>query len=138
MFSILDLEMEDLQFAPELSPKNFHGLSHREWGDYTNTYPFLMETSSPIQGRLRGRTNEELILNGVSKNYQIAKETDALRIVYRDEGEQLEHRVGRHLSGFMAIIRSYTEIHPENTVEISGLPDYQDLVENGVGRYLNN
>ncbi len=138
MYSILELEMEGLQFTPELSPKNFHGLSHREWGDYTKTYPFLMETSSPVQGRLRGKTNEELILNGVSENYKIAKETGALRIAYRDEGEQLEHRVGRHLSGFMAIINSYNEIHIDNTVKISGLPAYQELVENGIGKYLNN
>ena len=138
MYSILELEMEGLQFTPELSPKNFHGLSHREWGDYTGTYPFLMETSNPIQGRLRGKTNEELILDGVSRNYQIAKETGALRIVYRDEGEQLEHRVGRHLSGFMAIINSYNEIYIDNSVEVSGLPGYQELVENGIGKYLNN
>ena len=97
-----------------------------------------METSSPVQGRLRGKTNEELILNGVSENYKIAKETGALRIAYRDEGEQLEHRVGRHLSGFMAIINSYNEIHIDNTVKISGLPAYQELVENGIGKYLNN
>jgi hypothetical protein len=137
IYSILDLEFEGLQYAPELSPENFHGLSHREWGDYTGTLPFLMETSSPIQGRLRGKTNEELILTGISKNYQIAKETDALRIVYRDEGEQLNHRVGRHLSGFQAIIRAYNEFHPDNPVEFSELPLYNDLVENGIGYYLH-
>ena len=138
MYSILELEMEGLQFAPELSPGNFHGLSHREWGDYTETLPFLMETSSPIQGRLRGKTNEELIINGISKNYQMAKETGALRIVYRDEGEHLKHRVGRHLAGFMAILSAYNELHSDKPVKVSGLPGYQDLVENGIGEYLNN
>jgi len=138
MYSILDLEMEDLQFAPELSPENFRGLSHREWGDYTETHPFLMETSSPVQGRLRGKTNEELILTGLSPNYQTAKETGALRITYRDEGEQLDHRAGRHLSGFMAILRAYTENYPDNPVVVSGLPTYEDLVSNGLGHYLNN
>ena len=138
MFAILELEFEGLQFAPELSPKNFHGLSHREWGDYTETRPFLMETSSPIQGRLRGKTNEELILSGVSENYKIAKETGALRIVYRDEGEQLNHRVGRHLSGFQAILKAYNEFHGDNTIDISGLPFYNDLVEHGIGYYLHD
>jgi len=138
MYAILDLELEGLKYAPELSPKNFHGLSHREWGDYTGTFPFLMETSSPIQGRLRGKTNEELILDGISKNYKIAKETGALRIVYRDEGEQLNHRVGRHLSGFQAIIRAHNELHPDNPVIISGIPAYNDLVEHGIGYYLHN
>ncbi|MBU2652548.1 MAG: succinylglutamate desuccinylase/aspartoacylase family protein, partial [Bacteroidetes bacterium] len=56
MTAVLALEIEDLNYAPELSPENFRGLSHREWGDATNAYPFLMETSNPIQGRLRGRT----------------------------------------------------------------------------------
>ncbi len=138
MYSILELEMEGLQYAPELSPKNFHGLSHREWGDYTQAYAFLMETSSPVQGRLRGKTNEELVLKGLSKNYKTAKETEALRIVYRDEGEPLEHRVGRHMSGFLAIIDSYNELNPEKQVKVSGLPDHSDLVENGIGKYLNN
>jgi len=138
MYAILELELEGLKYAPELSPKNFHGLSHREWGDYTETNPFLMETSSPVQGRLRGKTNEELILDGISENYKIARETDALRIVYRDEGEQLNHRVGRHLSGFQAIIRAYNEFYPDNPVEIAGLPAYSDLVEHGIGCYLHN
>jgi hypothetical protein len=137
MYSILELEFEGLQYAPELSPANFHGLSHREWGDYTDTYPFLMETSSPVQGRIRGKTNEALILDGISNNYKIAKETGALRIVYRDEGEQLDHRVGRHIAGFKAIINSYNELHPENMILFSGLPDYSEIIEHGIGYYLN-
>lgn len=138
MYSVLELEMEGLGFAPEMSPQNFHGLSHREWGDYTNAYPFLMETSSPVQGRLRGKTNEELIIEGVSENYLTAKRTEALRIVYRDEGEQLNHRVGRHLAGFMAILNSYNELNFDNTVIVSGLPSHDELVEMGIGKYLNN
>lgn len=137
MGAVLDLEMEDLSYAPELSPNNFHGLSHREWGDNTNVFPFLMETSNPIQGRLRGKTNKELILTGLSLNYQAARETGALRIVYRDEGEDIEHRVGRHISGFEAIIRSYNDLHPEKTVEISGLPTYEEITYNKLGAYLN-
>ncbi|MCF8346233.1 MAG: hypothetical protein K9G38_03405 [Bacteroidales bacterium] len=137
MYSILELEFENLKYAPEMSPINFHGLSHREWGDYTDTYPFLMETSSPVQGRIRGKTNEAMILNGYSENYKIAKETGALRIVYRDEGEQLDHRVGRHVAGFKAITNSYNLLHPENTVTFSGLPDYSEITENGIGNYLN-
>ena len=138
MYAILDLEMEGLHYAPELSPENFRGLSHREWGDFTQTNPLLMETSSPLQGRLRGKTTEELVLEGFSPNYQTAKETGALRITYRDEGEQLRHRVGRHLSGIQAILRAYTDIHPDKPIVVSNLPDYQDLVTKGLGHYLNS
>ena len=132
----LELTLDNARYAPELSPKNFHGLSHREWGDNTEVFPFLMETSSPVQGRLRGRTNEELILTGISPNYQAAKETGALRIDYREEGESLDHRVGRHISGLQAILNSYNEFYPENRVIISGLPEYQDIMKNSIGHYL--
>lgn len=137
MGAILDLEMDGLSYTPELSPKNFHGLSHREWGDNTNVLPFLMETSNPIQGRLRGETNVELLLNGYSPNYQKAKETGALRIIYNEEGESLESRVGRHINGFISIINAYNEENTNKTVEISGLPSYSDLIENKLGNYLN-
>lgn len=137
MSAILDLEMEGLSYAPELSPNNFHGLSHREWGDNTSVLPILMETSSPIQGRLRGETNEALILDGYSENYQIAKETGALRIVYRDEGEDIENRVGRHILGFVSILRSFNDLYPENTIELSGLPTYQEIDEQKIGAFLH-
>ena len=139
MSAVLELEMtmEEAKYAPELSPKNFHGLSHREWGDHTDAAPFLMETSSPVQGRLRGRTNEDLILSGQSDNYLAAKETGALRIDYREEGESLDHRVGRHISGFKAILSAYNEMHPDKTISISGLPDYPDIMEYSLGNYLN-
>jgi len=137
MGAILDLEMEELSFAPELSPPSFNGLSHREWGDHTNAIPFLLETSNPAQGRLRGRTNEELILKGLSPTYQRAKDAGALRIVYRDEGEDLDHRVGRHISAILGLINSYNDFYPEKTVEISGLPAYHELNLNKLGFYLN-
>jgi hypothetical protein len=139
MGAILGLEFAGLQFSPETSPKNFHGLSHREWGDYTNAIPFLLETSNPSMGRLRGETNVELVLKGYSENYKKAKETGALRIAYREEtGEPIEHRVGRHIMGFIELINSYNMYYPEMTVGIENLPDYNMLMENGVGEYLNN
>jgi hypothetical protein len=102
MGAVLGLEMEGLQFSPEESPRNFHGLSHREWGDYTDVVPFLMETSNPSMGRLRGETNVDLVLNGKSENYKLAKETGALRIAYREnEGEPIAHRVGRDIVGII-------------------------------------
>ncbi len=133
----LEFELENEKFAPELSPKSFNGLSHREWGDNTDALPFLMETGSPIQGRLRGRTGADLILEGKSENYQIAKETGALRIEYREEGEQLEHRVGRHIVSFKTILSSYNDMYPGKQIEISGLPSYDELVSNKIANYLN-
>ncbi|MDX9929652.1 MAG: succinylglutamate desuccinylase/aspartoacylase family protein [Bacteroidales bacterium] len=137
MIAVLNLEMEDLQYSPELSPKNFRGLSHRELGDRTNAVPYLMETSNPSMGRLRGRTDTELVIKGLSENYKKAKESGALRIAYREErGEPISHRVGRHVTGFLELVNSYNMFHPDSMILIEGLPSYSELMERGVGYYL--
>lgn len=134
--AVLNLEIEGLQYALELSPPNFRGLSHREWGDRTEAIPFLMETSNPIQGRLRGRTSEELILEGEDSLYLKAARLGTVRITYDDAGEPLARRVGRHLQGLRAIIESFREQHPELPFTYTGMPGYAELLERGVGGYL--
>ncbi|MGD9822443.1 MAG: succinylglutamate desuccinylase/aspartoacylase family protein, partial [Aminobacteriaceae bacterium] len=49
----MDLEGKGVPIRLEPSPKNLRGLTHREWGNYTETMPILMETGNPVQGRLR-------------------------------------------------------------------------------------
>jgi hypothetical protein len=134
--AILTLELEDLQYALELSPPRFRGLSHREWGDHTQTMPFLMETSNPIQGRLRGKTTEELILKGYDPWYERAAKLGTMRIVYSAGGESLAHRVGRHLQGFRAILEAFNSQAAGNQVRVVGLPSHADVMERGVKGFL--
>jgi hypothetical protein len=134
--AVLNLEFEDLQYALELSPPNFRGLSHREWGDETRVIPFLMETSNPIQGRLRGRTSEELIVKGVDPWYWKAEQLGTMRITYDPGGESLSRRVGRHLQGMRALIDAYNELHPDSSLVVEGIPGYTQMIEEGVGRFL--
>jgi len=125
--AVLNLEFEDLKYALEISPKNFRGLSHREWGDYTDVLPFLMETSNPIQGRFRGRTNSNLIVYGEDDNYRKALELGKLRIEYDPKGEPLAVRVGRHLEGFNAIISACNEFNPDKQFKYEGIPSYSEI-----------
>ena len=60
----MNLEFEDIAISLEPSPVNLRGLTHRELGDYTDTYAVLMESANAAQGRLRGRTDEALVLTG--------------------------------------------------------------------------
>ena len=60
--AVMYMEMDGLSISLEQSPKNLSGLSHREWGDNSQTMPFLLEASNPSQGRLRGRTDGDLIV----------------------------------------------------------------------------
>nr|MBN2278079.1 succinylglutamate desuccinylase/aspartoacylase family protein [candidate division Zixibacteria bacterium] len=135
--AVLELEFEGLRYSPEMSPINFRGLSHREWGDHTKAIPFLMETSNVIQGRLRGKTNTDLIIKGESPRYREALESGALRIEYDPDGQPVEMRVGRHVQGFRALISAYNEYYPEKPVEIKNLPSFSEMMEKGVGYYLS-
>jgi len=134
--AIFELEMEGIHCSPERSPANFHGLSHREWGDYADVNPFLMETSNPIQGRLRGRTDAELLVKGVSPEYLKALRSGALKITYEPEGEPIEVRVGRHITAFRKVVSAYNQLSAEPVV-LTNLPEYSDIIGNGVGAYLS-
>jgi len=135
--ALLNLEMEGLQYALEISPRNFRGLSHREWGDATDAYAFLMETCNPIQGRLRGVTDEELVVEGVDKNYKTALELGRMRITYDPEGEPLDRRAARHIEAIHQVLNTYNELHPELPVVYEGFPTYVDLTEKGFKEFLN-
>jgi len=45
----LDLELDGIVLNQEASQEDFHGLSHREFGDHTDAYAFLVETPNPGQ-----------------------------------------------------------------------------------------
>ena len=135
--ALFTLETENLQFALEMSPVNFHGLSHREWGDRSAVFPFLMETSNPIQGRLRGKTDTALILQGTDEEYKEAAQLGTMRITYELSGEPLARRVGRHLRGIQAILNASMESAPEKRIVLDGLPTYEQVLERGVGAYLH-
>lgn len=136
--AILELEMNSLTYALEVSPKNFRGLSHREWGDSSKVLPFLMETSNPIQGRLRGKTDADLITHGVDRFYAKAKKTANFRITYDEvNGYPLKVRVARHLAGISAILNAYNDKFPEKQIKYSNIPSYEEVTSNDVGYYLH-
>ncbi|MBF8296776.1 MAG: succinylglutamate desuccinylase [Bacteroidetes bacterium] len=135
--ALFTLESENLQYALEMSPPNFHGLSHREWGDRSPVFPYLMETSNPIQGRLRGKTNEALVVQGVDQKYYEAAQIGSMRITYNLEGEPLARRVGRHLRGVQALLGAYMESMPEKRIVVDNVPAYEQILERGIGEYLH-
>lgn len=138
---ILELQMAGVDMSLEPSPVSLHGLTHRELGDYTNTLALLMETGNPSQGRLHGKTGEDLILTGKDKFYVQAAEEGYLYIPYDENGAPLEMRVGRHLQGVQEYMKAFTEMYGAEKGELimSGLPTYEDLTTGGhtLGEYLN-
>lgn len=136
--AVIELEMNDIPMRLEPSPKNLHGLSHREWGDSIPTLkPFLMEAGNPSQGRLRGRTDERLVLTGEDKAFTKAAKLGRLFIPY--EGSQpIQLRTARHLAGIQAVLNVLNEAEPEKGVTVSGIPEYSEVVSSELGHWLND
>jgi hypothetical protein len=120
----------------ETSPENLHGLSHREWGDATDALAVLMETTNPAQGRLRGRTDPELVLSGRDRFYVLASSRGGLSVPFPDSGWPLSMRVARHLAGVAALVGALGDVTPDKAVGLADLPDYETVVTRGLGAFL--
>jgi len=131
------LEFEGIQIGVERSPDNLRGLSHREWGDATDTLALLAETPNPAQGRLRGRTNAELIVEGVDPYYVRAAERGLLYVPFSEEGHPIDERVGRHLETVTMLLDVYNA-YAEDAVVVAGVPSLAAMLSNGVGAYLGS
>lgn len=118
------------------SPRNLHGLSHREFGDHTDAQAMLTETANPAMGRFRGRTDEALVVEGQDVNYMAAAAMGRLFVPFDEEGWPLTVRVARQLASIHNILEAYNQLNPENAIVLSGIPTYQDVTENGIGAYL--
>jgi Predicted deacylase len=134
--AILDLELQDVTMGLEPSPKSLHGLTHRELGDSTDTLALLMENTNPSQGRLRGKTDEELILEGKDELYVRAQKLGRLFVPFDDKGWPLSTRVGRHVAGLQSIFGSYTSQRADRPIVVEGLPSYEELASGGLAKYL--
>ena len=138
----LKMAFAGVDIAVEESPVNFHGLTHRELGDYTDTLAFLCETSNASQGKLRGAFTSDLITTGKDKFYQFAVEYDKThpnnRILYAPPVD-ISERVARHVLSVVSIMESFNEsVNAVETgaFEFSNVPSYDDIIANGVGNYL--
>jgi hypothetical protein len=132
----MSLQSEGLEFRLEASPQNLRGLSHREWGDTAGIKAVLIETPNPVQGRLKGRTTSELVVEGKDKAYLKASRLGRLFVPYDEKGTPLGGRVARHLAAVEAVLQSLAELEPEKAVAFEGFPDWRRVAEEGLGPFL--
>ncbi len=132
----MDLEGRGISMRLEPSPKNLRGLTHREWGDTTDTMPILMETANPSQGRLRGRTDEALVLTGKDKAYVKAMALGRLFIPYGGD-QPLDLRVARHTAAVKDFLDNLGMLYPEKTIVVGNIPGYEEIMQKGIGAFLN-
>lgn len=123
----MSLLLNGIDMALEQSPTNFHGLTHRELGDYTDTMAILMETANASQGRLRGATTLAQVLGGKDKCYVLSQKLGMLYVPYDETGHPIEERCGRHLQGVYEYSQAYNNANPDTPIVYSGVPNYNEL-----------
>ncbi len=134
--AMLGLQMEGIQMDLMPSPKGLRGLSHREFGDeLDHVHAILTETANPAMGRLRGRTDEQLIVEGKDENYVRAAEQGRLFVPFTEEGHPLAERTARQVATIHEVVNAYNDAQPD-AISLEGLPTYADIMQNGLGAYL--
>ncbi len=132
----MELEFEDIEYSLEPSPYNFRGLSHREWQDFSEVFPILLETANPLQGRLRGKSDEYLLLSGKDKMYLLGEKLGEVKVPYDSTGIPIKLRVGRHLAAITKIMEVFNHYFPERAVVLKNIPSYDELLESGIEKYF--
>lgn len=127
---------DDMDISLEQSPKNLHGLTHRELGDYTDTMALLMETANPSQGRLHGKIDSDLVVTGKDKFYERAAIYGALSVPYTEDGISLSERCARHITMLIALAEEYDG--DDGYLLLGDMPGYWDIMDNGIGYYLSD
>lgn len=133
---LLEMQLGGIQISLEASPPTLRGLSHRELGDHTPALAVLMESPNPAQGRIRGRTDADLVVGGRDPVYVRAASAGRLFVPFGPEGWPIGVRVGRHAAGIVTFARLLESVAPGRGVTIEGLPDVEALRNNGLGAYL--
>jgi hypothetical protein len=137
-FVSMMLSDEEFNMGMEYSPKNLHGLSHREVGDYSEAVSLLFEAPEPFLDATRGRTTREQLLTGQDEFVVKAGEHGLLFERIDENGWPIDTRVGRHTSAVLMTMDSWTELNPDRPLRCRGVPRYADVIERGLGHWLHD
>ncbi len=130
--------MEGFENHVEPSPGGFRGLSHREIGDHSDTMPFLLEAPIPFLDQPTGPKTVDLLLNGKDDFLLRLSEQKKLFVPYDETGWPMEKRVGQHCSVILEIMNQFSLANPDKEIQITNVPKYAEVLENGVGYYYRD
>ncbi len=136
--SMMLTDWEEFNMGMEFSPKELHGLSHREVGDHSEAVSLLFEAPQPFLDATRGRTTREQLLTGKDEFVVMAGEHGLLYEKIDENGWHINVRVGRHTSAVLQTMESWTELNPDKPLSIIHVPKYAEVIENGIGFYLKD
>lgn len=138
MMAAMILSAEQFPMKTETSPKTLHGLTHREVGDYTDSFAVLMETPEPFIDKFVGPMTEALMLTGRDEFEQTAADRGLLYTDYTIKtGSSIDYRVARHLASAAEVIKQMGEFYPAKRLRVTW-PTFADVMRHGVGYYLHD
>ncbi len=137
-FVSMMLTDEEFNIGMEYSPKNLHGLSHREVGDYSDAISLLFEAPEPFLDATRGRTTEQQLLTGQDEFVVKAGKHGLLFEQIDEAGWPIDVRVGRHTSTVLQTMDSWTILNPDRPLSCRGVPRYAEIIERGLGHWLHD
>jgi predicted deacylase len=138
MAAMMLADNEGFKIGTEYSPKNLHGLSHREIGDASQAISLLFEAPEPFLDATRGITSTEQLLTGRDEFVVKAGKHGLLFEKIDERGWPIAVRVGRHASSIAQVAETWTEDHPAQPIVVNAIPRYKDVIANGVGHYLKD
>lgn len=113
----------------ENSPTALHGISHREWADWSDAMTILMETPEIFIDKITGPRTESLMTEGKDEFLQKVTDKGLTYFPYDIEfGTPMWYRTGRHLTGALEILTWSGIFYPDIAVEASW-PTYLEMQE---------
>ncbi|NLB91080.1 MAG: deacylase [Clostridiales bacterium] len=138
MMASMNLSSTQFYMKCEASPKTLRGLSHREWGDFSDTLAVLMETPQPFTDWIVGPMTPDLQTIGKDEFLGTANDHGLTYVDYdKDVGSPMNYRVGRHLSGALEVIEWTNMSLPDREVKVTW-PTYSELMEHDCGYFLHD
>jgi len=134
--TLMELQMKGINIKMYESP-GVYGFSHRDIGDNTDAYVALAETTDILQGAFRGKPTQKLLHDGKDAFYDILAQKGKVFVDYDSTvGATLTDRVARHLSTIMEMSRALSYSDPEKPIEITNVPEYEEMLAHGIEKYL--
>ena len=135
---ILTSSVFPVPIGMEFSPKALHGLSHREIGDHSDAMSLLMEAAEPMLDRIRGITDERLLMDGKDRFVMKAGEKKLLYAPMDENGWPMKVRVARHMTTFIKELEVFSQMEPSRAIVVRGIPSYQEMVDAGLGAFFHD
>lgn len=137
--AITNCMINNLPFKLEFSGQTSYGLSHRGLGDNTNALCTLFETVNGTMGSYHDKMSEALYKDGVSPNYVTLQRNGYYTTYeYPEEGFPIEKRTAYHMAMSLEIINSFNILYPDKPIVVTGMPDPNYMIENGLEATLKS